>query len=296
VNIIKMEQITLLIIIACAFFGVIVALLAFLRVVPQYTRGVKLTFGRYSGLMEPGLNFIVPIVQTYELVDIRQRTIDMPPQEVMTKDNVNLKIDGVVFYNVINPKDAFLNVSDLRSQIEDKATSELKEVLSTRTMSEALSQRENIANELMKKLEGAVNDEDAPNDKTKAWGVTIKSVQINNIELPKELTRAMAKQAEAEREKEARKTKAVGEEEASKKFEEAAQIYNRNPAALRLRELQTFQEIGVEHNSLMIVIPSSMSSGNANWTIPLGRQEMTEQENKARKEQLQKNRNRLECK
>jgi len=137
VNIIKMEQITLLIIIACAFFGVIVALLAFLRVVPQYTRGVKLTFGRYSGLMEPGLNFIVPIVQTYELVDIRQRTIDMPPQEVMTKDNVNLKIDGVVFYNVINPKDAFLNVSDLRSQIEDKATSELKEVLSTRTMSEA---------------------------------------------------------------------------------------------------------------------------------------------------------------
>lgn len=244
----------------------IVIVLSVVRIIKQYERGVKFTLGKYSGIMEPGLNIVIPLIQSYEKVDIRQRTIDLRPQDVMTKDQVNLTIDGVVFYTVEEAEKVILNVENLRSQLEDKATSELKEIIGKKTMAESLSKREEIATALLKKLNEAIKDE-STGGKNKDWGIAIKAVQINNVKLPQELIRAMSKQAEAEREKEARKTKAEGEFEASQKFKDAAAVYKNNPEALRLRELQTYQEIGIEQNSLMLVIPSGMI--NDKIAIPL---------------------------
>jgi regulator of protease activity HflC (stomatin/prohibitin superfamily) len=255
-----------------AFVGLI--FLNGIRIINQYERGVKLTFGKYSGVMDAGFRFLFPIVQTMTKVDIRQRTIDLPPQDVMTKDKVNLKIDGLVFYTIEEPEKAVLNVSDLKYQLSGKATSELKELIGNYTMSESLSNREKIAQELMKQLNRAVKDEEGGDEEgRKDWGVKIRAVQINNIELPESLVRAMAKQAEAEREREARITKASGEFEASKKFREASNEYASNPIAIRLRELQTYQEIGTEHNTLMMVIPETMVNSNSNWLLSAGMDE-----------------------
>lgn len=237
------------------------------RIINQYERGVKFTLGKYEGIINPGFNWIIPIIQSVVNVDIRQRTVELNKQDVMTKDQVNLAIDGVVFYSVEEPEKVILNVENLREQLINKATSELKEIIGNKSMSESLSQRDIIANTLRTKLEEAIKDK-GTKGLNKDWGIVIKAVQINNIELPKELVRAMAKQAEAEREKLARKIKAEGEFEASKKFKDASLLYKNNPIALRLRELQTYQEIGTEHNTMMMVIPTDMvTSGNANWIL-----------------------------
>ncbi|MFA5857176.1 MAG: SPFH domain-containing protein [Candidatus Pacearchaeota archaeon] len=256
------------------FLGIfILSILIFsIRIINEYERGVKFTLGKYTGIMTPGINLVIPLIQTYMRVDMRQTTIELPPQEVITKDQVSLKIDGVVFYKVRVPQNVILNVEDLKSQIEAKASSELKEIIGNKTMKESLSDREDIAKKLLNMLNEAIEDKNSKDKKD--WGIEIKSIQINNIELPRELIRAMSKQAEAEREKEARITKADGEFQASKKFYEASLSYNNNPSALRLRELQTYQEIGTEHNTLMMVIPSTMTNANGTWVLPMGHQEL----------------------
>src|SRR3989344_5100568 len=257
---------------------IIIAFLVFLafsiKIINQYQRGVRFTLGKYSGIMSPGLNFIIPLIQTYRRVDIRQTTLELPAQEVMTKDQVNLKIDGVVFYIVKEPEKVILNVEDLEQQLEAKASSELKEIIGNKTMKESLSDREDIAKKLLEMLNSAIEDKHAKDKKD--WGIEVKGIQINNIELPRELIRAMSKQAEAVQEKEARVTKAQGEFEASKKFYEASQLYEKNSSALRLRELQTFQEIGTEHNTLMMVIPTTMANGDGKWVLSMGANELKE--------------------
>lgn len=250
---------TLIITTLSIFFGIIFLILVFgLKIINQYQRGVKFTLGKYSGIMNPGLNFIIPIIQTMERIDIRQTTIDLRPQEVMTKDQVNLKIDGVVFYHITNPSYVILNIQNLEKQISDKATSELKEVVGKMTMSEALQNREKIAKELKEQLDISINDYNKK-EESKPWGIEIKSIQINNVELPQVLVRAMSKEAEAEREKKAIIIRASGEEEASQKYLEASNKYMKSPYALKLRELKTWEEIGKEHNSLMIVVPSELT-------------------------------------
>jgi|SRR3989338_1628212 len=261
--------------------------LAGLKVINQYERGVRFTLGKYSGIITPGLNFVIPVIQTFRRVDTRQTTIDLDPQAVMTKDQVNLTIDGVVFYVVSEPEKVILNVEDLRTQLSDKASSELKEIIGNMTMSESLQERDKIAKELLSKLSEAIEDKSAKDSKHKKdWGIEIKAVQINNINLPTELIRAMSKQAEAEREKLARVIKAQGEYDASKRFEDASKIYRNNPDAMKLRELQTFQEIGTERNTLMIVIPSSMANGqgSGNFVIPMGVEQLKEESKKSKKE------------
>lgn len=258
---------------------IVLVLLSGLKVINQYERGVRFTLGKYTGIMTPGLNFLVPIIQSYRRVDTRQTTIDLDPQSVMTKDQVNLTIDGVVFYTVKEPEKVILNVEDLRTQLSDKASSELKEIIGNMSMSESLQERDKIAKELLSQLNDAIEDKSAKDAKSKKdWGIDIKAVQINNINLPTELIRAMSKQAEAEREKLARVIKAQGELDASKKFEDAAKIYRNNPEAMKLRELQTFQEIGTERNTLMIVIPSSMANSSGNFVLPMGMEQLREEE------------------
>ena len=271
--------------ITLSIIGIIIlfALILSLKIINQYQRGVKFTLGKYAGTMEPGLRIVIPLIQTYRRVDIRQTTIELPSQEVMTKDQVNLKIDGVVFYRVAEPEKVILNVENLESQLEAKASSELKEIIGNKTMKESLSDREDIAKQLLAMLNEAIEDKHSKDKKD--WGIEVKGVQINNIELPHELIRAMSKQAEAVQEKEARITKAQGEFEASKRFYDASKVYENNPSALRLRELQTFQEIGTEHNTLMMVIPSTMANSDGKWILPLGANELNKNKTSGKKEQ-----------
>lgn len=244
-----------ILIVAVALFGI--------RIVQQYDRAVKFTFGVYSGVVNPGLRWIIPLVQRLEVVDIRQRTIDLERQDVMTKDQVNLTIDGVVFYLVTNPANMILNVEHLSHQLQNMATAELKEIVGELNMSEALQKREYIAEQLSKKLEHVINDlkENNP-EKRRPWGIEVRSIQINNIELPKSLVRAMAKEAEAEREKKAIIIRANGEQEAAKKYTQAASEYARTKNALELRKLKTYEEIGKEQNTLMLVIPEGTDTSN----------------------------------
>ena len=230
-----------------------------IKIIAQYHRAVRLRFGKYKDTLDPGLKWIIPGVDQIRRIDIRQRTIDLKPQEVLSKDSVNLKIDGVVFYTIEEAEKSMLNVENLEVQLEAKATSELKEIIGSMDMQGALTKREEIAKKLKTKINEAIKD-DKTEGSQKDWGTIVKAIQINNIELPKELIRAMAKAAEAEREKTARVTKAQGEQEASQKLQDAAKIYSKFPEAMRLRELQTYQEIGAEHNSLIIVAPETRST------------------------------------
>lgn len=239
-------------------FGSILAviLLSSIRIVKEFERGVKFTFGKYVGTVRPGIRLVIPLLQEMIKVDTRQRTIELPAQNVMTKDQVNLTVDGVVFFNVENTAQTVLNVQDLEFQLQNTAMAELKEIIGDLTMSEVLQKREHIAKQLKKRLQQVINDEGVLEQQRKRWGITVRNIQINNVELPDNLVRAMAKEAEAEREKKAIVIRAEGEKEASYKYKEASQMYNKNPMALKLRELKTWEEIGKEQNSLMIVVPS----------------------------------------
>jgi len=238
---------------------ILIFFLVSIQIVRQFERGVKFTLGKYTGTIHPGLRLVIPLVQEMDIVDLRQNTIGLPAQDVMTKDQVNLTVDGVVFFNVTNPEAVVLNVRDLEHQLQNTAMAELKEIIGDLTMSEALQKREYIANQLKKRLQTVIGDETHPEAQRKRWGIVVRSIQINNVELPENLIRAMAKEAEAEREKKAIVIRAQGEKEASQKYKEAAEIYSKNSVAFKLRELKTWEEIGKEHNSLMIVVPSNVA-------------------------------------
>ncbi len=252
-----------------AIIGMLLLLGGF-RVIKQYQRGVKFTLGKYTGLAQPGLTWIFPAVQWIQKIDLRQVALNLKPQEVMTKDQVNLKIDGVIFYSVNRPEQVVLNVENLKQQLHEKATSELKDIVGSMTLSEALQSREKIAEKLQNQMTKAIKDLEAVPEQRLPWGIQVRGIQINNIELPQSLVRAMAKEAEAEREKNAIFIRAQGELAASKNYQLAAEHYQKKPMALRLRELKTYEEIGKEHNSLMIVIPSQMADSVA-WTLPFGK-------------------------
>lgn len=228
-----------------------------IRVISQYENGVILTLGKYTKTIKAGLQFIIPIFQSLERVDMRQRATDLPKQKVMTKDQVSLTIDGVVFWSVDNAACAILNVQNVGEQLVATCNAALKEIIGEKEIAQTLSQREEISKELLKKLEEAITDSEreTPNKNKLDWGITVRSVRIDNVILPENMERAMAKQAEAGREKEAIVIRAKGELEAAKNYEAAAERYTKNPSALRLRELKTYEEIGKEQNTLMLVIP-----------------------------------------
>lgn len=264
-----------------ATFFLFIFMLSGLRIIKQYERGVRLRLGVFLDILGPGLKWVIPGVDQVDRVDIRQRTLDMQPQEVLSRDNVNLTIDGVVFYTIEEPDKAILNVENIQRQLDAKSTSELKEIIGSMSMQQSLTQRDEIGKKLRDRLNVAIQDTETKGDKRKEWGVLVKAVQINNVTLPKELTRAMAKQAEAEREKIARVIKAEGEFEASKKLRQAAIMFKGNPSALRLRELQTYQEIGAEQNSLIIVVPDF--GADHKWVLPLGKTILDQQEKRRKK-------------
>lgn len=215
-----------------------------IRIVNEYERGVLFRLGRVDPalLKQPGLRLIWPFIDRMLKVDLRTVTFDVPAQEVITKDNVTIKVNAVVYFNVMNPVDAVIKIANHFTATSLYAQTSLRNILGQHELDQILAEREKIGQALQHIIDEA----------TDAWGVKVSAVEIKDIELPEEMRRAMAKQAEAERERRAKIIAAEGEHQAAQKLHEAAQILEQTSAALQLRYLQTLVEIGVEKNTTIV--------------------------------------------
>jgi len=220
-----------------------------IRIVSQWQIGVVFRLGKLVRQIKPGLNIIIPILEYVVCVDMRIRTMDVTPQEVLTKDSVPVKIDAVVYYKIFDATKSIIAVENFGMASTLLAQSKLRDVLGKHDLDTLLSNKDQIGKEILSLLQGPTDE----------WGITVISVEIKNIEVPDNMKRAMAKEAEAIREKRSRLVKASAEEEASKMFTNAAKIIAESPNALMLRQLQTWQEIGAEQNSLIILVPTEFA-------------------------------------
>jgi regulator of protease activity HflC (stomatin/prohibitin superfamily) len=222
-----------------AIFIAVIAVVIFfsgVKVVNQYQRGVVLTLGKFSGMKAPGLRFIVPVFQKMIMVDVRSTPIDVPKQEVITKDNVTVGVDAVVYFKVLDAAKATLETTNYIYATTQFAQAALRDVTGNFELDELLSKREEIATKIKEIVD----------QQTDKWGIDVESVKLQNIELPVDMKRAMAKQAEAERERRAQIINAEGEKAAAQTLSEAAQILAANPAAISIRTLNTLERIASE--------------------------------------------------
>jgi regulator of protease activity HflC (stomatin/prohibitin superfamily) len=222
--------------------GLIVILTASIKIVQEYERGVIFRLGRVMGAKGPGLFFIIPIIDRMFKVDLRTVTLDVPSQEAITGDNVTVKVNAVVYFRVINPVDAVIQVEDFRRATWQIAQTSLRNVIGQSDMDHILQERERINETLQHIIDEA----------TEPWGIKVSIVEIKDVELNQNMVRAMARQAEAERERRAKVIHAEGELQASEQLALAARRMSDEPGAMTLRYLQTLVEIGVEQNTTTI--------------------------------------------
>ena len=215
---------------------VLIFVLSGLKVVNQYQRGVVLTLGKFTGVRQPGLRVIVPIFQQMMRVDVRSTPIDVPKQEVITKDNVTAGVDAVVYFRVLDPAKAVLETTNYVYATSQFAQAALRDITGNFELDELLSKREEIS----EKIKEIVDTQ------TSQWGIDVENVKIQNIELPQDMKRAMAKQAEAERERRSNIINAEGERAAAETLAKAAAIISSTPGALNLRTLNTIERISTE--------------------------------------------------
>ena len=216
--------------------AIVIFVLSGIKVVNQYQRGVVLTLGKFSGVREPGLRIVLPVIQTMTLVDIRSTPIDVPKQEVITRDNVTVGVDAVVYFRIVNAPKAVLETTNYIYATSQFAQAALRDVTGNVDMDDLLAKREEISQQIKEIV-------DAETDK---WGIDVENVKIQNIELPGDVKRAMAKQAEAERERRANIINADGERAAAETLAEAARILAETQGAINLRTLNTLERISTE--------------------------------------------------
>lgn len=227
-------------IIALAFIIVIIA--SAIRILLEYERGVVFRLGRFSGVKGPGLKFIIPIVDQMKKVNMRTVAMDVPPQDIITRDNVSIKVNAVLYFRVVLPEKALIEVDNYLYATSQLAQTSLRSVLGQVELDDLLAQRDKINHNLQEILDR----------QTDPWGVKISNVEIKHVDLPAEMQRAMARQAEAERERRAKVIHASGELEASTALADAAQQISSQSGALQLRFLQTMTEIATEKNSTIL--------------------------------------------
>jgi len=215
---------------------------ASIKVINEYERAVVLRLGKFLSVKGPGLIILIPIIDKMRKLDLRTVTLDVPPQEVITKDNVSIRVSAVVYFRVLDPEKAFLQVEDYYYATSQLAQTTLRSICGQAELDEILSEREKLNIKLQEILDAD----------TEPWGVKVSKVEIKEIDLPEEMKRAMAKQAEAERERRAKIISAEGEFQAAQTLLEAAQIMAQSPITLQLRYLQTLTEIATEKNSTIL--------------------------------------------
>ncbi len=220
-----------------------------IRIVNQYERGIILTLGKYTGTRNPGLNIIIPIIQTMRKVDVRSTPVDVPKQEVITKDNVTVGVDAVVYFRAIDPAKAVLETTNYSYATAQFAQAALRDVVGNVELDDLLSKRDDISLQIKQIV-------DSETDK---WGIDVENVKLQNIELPQDMKRAMAKQAEAERERRANIINADGEKVAAQTLADAAKMLSSAPGAINLRTLNTLERISTEPSQkTMFLFPVEM--------------------------------------
>ncbi len=236
-----MDSVNLTIIIL-VLIAILMIVRSSVKIVNEYERGVIFRLGRVLGAKGPGLFFIIPIVDQMMKVDLRVVTLDVPTQEAITKDNVTVKVNAVCYFRVMDPVAAVINITNYLLATAQIAQTTLRSVLGQSELDELLSQRDKVNHQLQQIID----------EQTEPWGIKVSIVEVKDLELPQTMQRAMARQAEAEREKRAKIIHAEGESQASEQLAQAASVMATQPGALQLRYLQTLSEIGVEHNSTIV--------------------------------------------
>lgn len=225
---------------------VLVILLMSIKQVSEYERGVKFCFGKFKKIMNPGWNIVLPIIESYKKIDIRTKVIDVPEQEVITKDNVSVKINAVIYYNIFDASKAILEVENFHYAVSQLAQTTMRNSVGSVTLDELLSCRDKISSTICEIVDKASDD----------WGVKVHDVELKDVSLPGEMKRVIAKVAEADREKQAVITKAAGELEASKNLAEAATTLSQAPGALHLRTLATINDVSSDQsNTIIFAVP-----------------------------------------
>ena len=239
-----MELIVFLIVI------VVIFVLSGIKVINQYERGVMLTLGKFSGIKNPGLRIIVPIFQRIIKVDIRTNTIDIPKQEVITKDNVTVNVDAVVYFRVLDSEKAVLEIQNFIYASSQYAQAALRDVTGNVDLDDLLGKRDEVSGQIKQIVD----------IQAEKWGIDVESVKIQNIELPQDMKRAMAKQAEAERERRAVIITAEGEKAAAQAVADAAAMLTKVPGGINIRTLQTLEKIAVEPSQkTLFVLPADLT-------------------------------------
>ena len=223
-------------------FFLLIILSNAIKILREYERGVVFRLGRLIAAKGPGLIFLIPVIDKMVRVSLRTIVLDVPPQDVITQDNVSIKVNAVVYFRVIDPRDAIVQVENYLAATSQISQTTLRSVLGQSELDDLLSQREKINHKLQQIIDA----------NTEPWGVKVSNVEVKQIDLPQEMQRAMAKQAEAERERRSKVIAAEGEYQASQRLSDAAKILSDQPSALTLRYLQTLREIATEKNSTTI--------------------------------------------
>ena len=225
-----------------AFLVVLALMSSAVRVLQEYERGVLFRLGRFSSVKGAGVRLVIPLVDRLVRVSLREVVMDVPPQDVITRDNVSVKVNAVIYFRVLHPQDAIIKVENYLYGTSQLAQTTLRSVCGQAELDHLLADRERLNQQLQRELDHG----------TDPWGVKVRAVEIKHIDLPQEMQRAMAKQAEAERERRAKVIHAQGEFEASQRLREASDIMTQSPYTLQLRYRQTLSEIAVEHNSTIL--------------------------------------------
>ena len=225
---------------------VVIILLRSIRQVNEYERGVKFRFGKFAKILNPGWNLILPVIESMKKVDIRTKAVDVPEQDAITKDNVSIRINAVLYYKIFDASKAIIAVEDYRYAVAQLAQTTMRNAVGAVSLDELLAERDKISEEICKIVDEA----------TDPWGIKVENVELKDVALPEEIKRVIAKVAEAEREKAAVITKSAGEVEASENLAKAAEIMSSTPGALHLRTLSTINDISSDQsNTIIFALP-----------------------------------------
>ena len=225
---------------------IVLVVLAGIKVVKEYERGVKFTLGKYSGMMKPGLRIVIPIIQSWDRVDLRVRAVDVPDQDCITKDNVSVRVNAVLYFKVSDASKAIISVENYFYATSQLSQTTMRDVVGEATLDELLANRDDISKRIQQLVDKA----------TDPWGIKVDSVDLKHVELPENMKRTMAKEAESEREKRAVIIKAQGEVAAATNMAKAATMLSKSPGALHLRTLQSINDMSSDQsNTIVFAMP-----------------------------------------
>ena len=223
-----------------------VILIASIKQINQYERGIKFTLGKFTKIMQPGWRLVIPIIHSYKKVDIRTKAVDVPEQEAITKDNVSVKINAVIYYKIFDASKSILEVENFYYAVSQLAQTTMRNVVGSVSLDELLSERDKLSTEICKIIDKA----------TDPWGIKVENVELKDVALPEEMKRVIARVAEAEREKQAVITKSIGEVEASNNLAKAAEVMAKSDGALHLRTLATINDVSSDQsNTIIFALP-----------------------------------------